>query len=145
MKQETMFLKSLQFIAFGLIYMDTTQGNERIEIRLSSNDVITSVSVWGHTMDGIDFTRTGYGTLGYYTLVALATEGSTGLTCNDNTDGLTISSPATMRALMGNYTSNSQFPKSRIGCASSTNINDIHNSPVDQVSAQQICKSCIWK
>ena len=108
---------------------------------LRCNQVLTTVSVWGLTMTGIDFTTTGYATLGEYTLLHLNTlSTSIDITCNDNPDGITISSTSTMRALMGSYTSNSQFPTSYSSCGSQANPNEVLNSPHDPASAQQLCR-----
>ena len=111
---------------------------------LKCNQVITKIS-WGiHVngiVNGIDFTATGYGTkLGEFTLVALTALDSIGITCNDINDGITFTSSHTMRALMGNYTSNKQFPTSYGGCASKSDIYGIYNSPFDPISAKQICR-----
>ena len=108
---------------------------------LTCNEIIKPTSSWGVTSDAIDFTRVGYATLGSYTLVLLHSYSSFfPITCNSTHDGISFTSLTTMRALMGNYTSNSQFPTFNSGCAGRFNLNGLHNSPADQISAQQICR-----
>ena len=54
--------------------------------------------------------------------------------------GSSTSNTGTVRAMMGNYNSSSQFYQGYAPCASASYPNSIHNSPDDSASATQICK-----
>ena len=113
---------------------------------LTCSEIIRSTRSWGVTTNAIDFTRVGYATLGSYTLVLLTTQSSfNGIRCFNLFNGIQFTSSTTMRALMGTYTSRFQFPPFNTGCASRFNPNGVHNSPADQVSAQQICRQLGYK